>query len=158
LEHCRIKSRKRQQEISPLLSDEDAKLFAYALFENRNLALLNLVGSSAFSSIGISALRNAIFDNHALTWISFEFNHTQENREIWNDINALLIRNGKVKLHAATAAYIDLCLRYSPHSKRIISIPEINKEIAEQISLISSVTAVNMAEKVLDIPLYIERV
>jgi len=158
LEQYRIKPRNRQQEVYPLLTDEDAKLFAYALLENRNLDLLSIFSSSSFSSIGISALRNAIFDNHALTWISLKFNDTHENRKIWADINALLIRNSKVKLHTATAAYIDLCLRYSPYRKKIISIPEINKEIAERISLISPVTALNMAEKVLDVPLYIERV
>jgi hypothetical protein len=146
LERFRIKSGKPQQEVCPLLSDEDAKLFAYALLENRNLALLSLVYSTSFSFIGASALRNAIFDNHALTWLNFKFEDTQENRKILADISTLLRRNSRVKLHAATAAYIDLCLRYSPHCKKIISIPEINEEIAKQISLISSVTAVNMAE------------
>lgn len=158
LECCRIKSEKSQQQAYSLLSDEDAELFAYALLENRSLSLLNLVGSSSFNFKGVSALRNAIFDNHALTWLNFKSKDTQENQKIFADISTLLRRNSKVKLHAATAAYIDLCLRYSPHRKKIMSIPEINEEIAKQIVLISSVTAVNMAEKVLDIPLYAERV
>ena len=158
LEGCRIKSGKRQRQVYPSLSDEDAKLFAYALLENRNLVLLNLVGSASFSFIGASALRNAICDNQALTWLDFGFNDTRENRKILADISILLRRNSRVKLHTATAAYIDLCLRYSPHRKKIISIPEINEEIAKEISLISNITAVNMAEKVLDVPLYAERV
>lgn len=158
LERFRIKSGKPQHEVHPLLSDEDAKLFAYALLENRNLALLNLVGGASFSFIGASALRNAICDNQALTWLDFGFNDTRENRKILADISTLLRRNSRVKLHTATAAYIDLCLRYSPHRKKIISIPEINEEIAKEISLISNITAVNMTEKVLDVPLYAERV
>ena len=158
LERFRIKSGKPQHEVHPLLSDEDAKLFAYALLENRNLALLNLVGSASFSFIGASALRNAICDNQALTWLDFGFNDTRKNRKILADISTLLRRNSGVKLHAATAAYIDLCLRYSPHRKKIIIIPEINEEIAKQIVLISNITAVNMAEKVLDVPLYAESV
>lgn len=158
LEGCRIKSGKPQRQVYPSLSDEDAKLFAYALLENRNLALLSLVGRSSFSSIGMNALRNAICDNHALTWLNLKSKDMQENRRILADISTLLRRNSRVKLHTATAAYIDLCLRYSPHRKKIISIPEINEEIAKEISLISNITAVNMAEKVLDVPLYAERV
>jgi Ran GTPase-activating protein (RanGAP) involved in mRNA processing and transport len=158
LDRCRIKSRKPQQEVYPLLSDEDAILLAYALLQNRNLALLSLVHSTSFGPIGASALRNAICDNHSLTWLNFKFKNAQESRKISADISALLRRNSGVKLHSAAAAYIDLCLSYSPHRDKIISIPEINEEIAKQISLISSVTAVNMAEKVLDIPLYAESV
>ncbi|MFL6719043.1 MAG: hypothetical protein ACJ8G3_22065 [Burkholderiaceae bacterium] len=158
LDCCRIKSGKPQHEFYPLLTDGDAILFADALVQNRNLALLSLAHSSSFSYFGAVALGNAICDNHSLTKLNFKFNDAQENREILADINALLRRNSLVKLYTATVAYIDLCLRYSPHRKKIISIPEINEEIAKQIVLISSVTAVNMAEEVLDVPLYIERV
>jgi Ran GTPase-activating protein (RanGAP) involved in mRNA processing and transport len=158
LDCCRIKSGKPQYEVYPLLNDGDAILFADALVQNRNLALLSLVHSSSFTYFGAVELGNAIYDNHSLTKLNFEFEDAHENREILADINTLLRRNSVVKLYTATVAYIDLCLRYSPHRKKIISIPEINEEIARQILLISSVTAVDMAEEVLDVPLYIERV
>jgi hypothetical protein len=69
------------------------------------------------------------------------------------EIKTLLRGNVKIKLYVATAAYIDLCLRHSPHYKKIISVAEINEEIGRQISLISSEASLAMANQVLEIPL-----
>jgi Ran GTPase-activating protein (RanGAP) involved in mRNA processing and transport len=153
LPFCRTEvGNSKNQACQLLIADADVKVLARALLKNRNLALLDLT-NNYFSSVGAGALRDAIFDNQAITSLNIETDSSSEGQEILAEIKTLLRGNVKIKLYVATAAYIDLCLRHSPHYKKIISVAEINEEIGRQISLISSEASLAMANQVLEIPL-----
>lgn len=118
-----------------LISDQDIQVLAEALATNSTITSLDL-SYNFISSKGVKALMNVI-DKH--NWTLTSLNISDENSR--EDIEPLLQRNINAEAKAATATYIDLCLRFSPHSKQIVSIPEINAQIAQQLLLISSETA-----------------